>query len=124
MTPLHELSAPTAEPDSVSGRGALRIAALSVVVFVAAVALAAWLLRKDTASLAGERRPVPRAPAARALGPGHPETTPVRAVAAGWERMDAARRELHSYGFRDRARGIVHVPIERAMAIVAAEGRR
>jgi hypothetical protein len=40
-----------------------------------------------------------------------------------WDRIAAeTRRHLGGYGWTDRAHGLVHIPIERAMALVAGEG--
>jgi hypothetical protein len=124
MTSEHERLAPVPEPDHVSGRGALRIAVAGLVVFVVAVVIAAWLLRRDVVALAGTRRPVPPASAVPLGQRGRPEVTQVRAVAAGWQRREAAQRRLHAYGWNDRTRRVVHIPIERAMELVAGEGVR
>jgi len=35
-----------------------------------------------------------------------------------------ARRRLESYGWTDRAKGLAHIPIERAMALQAERGWR
>ncbi len=41
-----------------------------------------------------------------------------------WEAIDRETRDrLHSYGWIDRSRGVVRIPIERAMELVEAEGR-
>jgi hypothetical protein len=36
--------------------------------------------------------------------------------------LQAQQRALHQYGWVDRQRGVVHIPIERAMEIVAERG--
>lgn len=42
----------------------------------------------------------------------------LRSVQQGW------RKQLHSYGWVDRKAGVVHIPIDRAMDIIANQGPR
>jgi hypothetical protein len=44
-------------------------------------------------------------------------------IAKDWNTIDAlAHQRLDGYGWTDRAHGVLHVPIERAMALVARDG--
>jgi len=56
-------------------------------------------------------------------GPPEPrlQTTPAEDLAAMRAQEDAI---LHGYGWEDRAAGVVHIPVERAMELVAREAAR
>lgn len=73
----------------------------------------------DLAKWAG-RSPTPSvAPALHPPGP-MLEIDPERNLATFRQREDA---QLHSYGWIDRQAGIVHIPIERAMDLLAEDGK-
>ena len=113
-----------AEPDQVAWR-LITAAAIVLVLFTgAAMLLMALLLRgmdrkaekKDVAAVAAaglqsrEER-IPPAPRLQVYAPRH------------WrEFRDAERERLSSYGWMDRSSGAVHVPIERAMDLIAVRG--
>jgi hypothetical protein len=113
-----------AEPDRVSSRIVLGFGVVLVVLTVVAMALMAALFhdmdrgaeKKDAASVdaAGLQRReggVPPAPRLLVYEPRH------------WKAFrDAERERLSTYGWMDRSTGAVHVPIERAMDLIAVRG--
>jgi hypothetical protein len=113
-----------AEPDRVSAKTVVGFGVLVLLLCVVSMGLVVVLFRgfdkraerKDERTLAAagtERRsdappPVPRL-----------QVYPV----AHWRDFQAAeRRRLETYGWMDRSSGAVHIPIERAMELVAARG--
>jgi hypothetical protein len=93
------------------------------VVVVISFLVAGWLLpvfEEHNASL--NPPPSPLAEANQPWvppGPGlqhFPPTTDLRSLEAGQE------ERLHSYGWVDQEAGIVHIPVERAMEVIAGRG--
>jgi hypothetical protein len=67
----------------------------------------------------------PPSPVASALPEAPPEPRLQTAPAADLRALRAAEdAELHGYGWVDRQAGVVHIPIERAMELVAREAAR
>lgn len=113
-----------AEPDRVSSRIVLGFGVVLVVLTIVAMALMAALFRgldrgaekRDAASVAEaglQRREggLPPAPRLLVYEPRH------------WKDFQTAETErLSSYGWMDRSTGAVHVPIERAMDLIAVRG--
>lgn len=113
-----------AEPDRVSWR-LITAAAIGLLIFTAVVMLLMALFlrgmdrraeKKDDATVeaAGLQRReerIPPAPRLQVYGPRH------------WrEFRDAEMERLSTYGWMDRSSGAVHVPIERAMDLIAVRG--
>ncbi len=88
-------------------------AALGIAVMVALAAGAAWILVRLSGGNPPAARPAP-VPDGASL-----QTAPAADLAAF--RREKAER-LDGYGWVDHSAGRVHIPIERAMAIVAARG--
>jgi len=113
-----------AEPDRVSSRIVMGFGVLLAIFTVVSMLLVAALFRglsksagkKDDAAIAAaglERRP-DRVPPLPRL-----QVYPARQ----WKDFRAAEAErLSTYGWMDRASGSVHVPIERAMDLIAVRG--
>jgi hypothetical protein len=87
-----------------------------------AVATSAWLLHHDLLHHGALRTTVQGVSASRAPVNGRLEQAPFESSAAGWDRRAAQRRDLEAYAWVDRKNGIVHVPIERAMELLAERG--
>lgn len=113
-----------AEPDRVSSRIVVGFGAVLIVFTIAAMAVIAALVRgmdrraekRDAASVAaaGLQRPMDRLPPAPRLLVHEPRH---------WKDFLAAETErLSTYGWMDRSSGAVHVPIERAMDLIAVRG--
>lgn len=113
-----------AEPDRVSTRTVVGFAILLTVVSIASMAFVAALFqrlearadKRDAASVAAaglERRPAQRPPLPRL------QVYPVR----HWKDFQSAEAErLSTYGWMDRSTGAVHIPVERAMDLIAERG--
>jgi len=113
-----------AEPDRVSSRVVVGFGIALAVFTAVSMLLVAALFRglsrgaekKDRAAISAaglERRPdaVPPLPRLQVHGPQH------------WRDFRAAELErLSTYGWMDRSTGAVHVPIERAMDLIAVRG--
>jgi hypothetical protein len=112
------------EDDTVATHRLLRVSGASVVIGAVGVFFAAVLLVGSTGSLRpsfagppGRARIVPRAIS-------RIEQTPIWVAQPGIDLRDSQRRELESWGWVDRGAGIAHIPIQRAMDIVAKEAPR
>lgn len=113
-----------AEPDRVPTRVVVGFAIVTIVLCIVSGILMAAIFRglergaekKDQKTIAAaglERRPetVPPAPRLQVYAVRH------------WKDFQAAERErLSTYGWMDRSTGVVHVPIERAMDLIAVRG--
>ncbi len=113
-----------AEPDRVSMRTVLRFGVALAVLSVAAMLLVAGLFkflergaeRRDAATVdaAGLERRVDRLP---------PQPRLQVNGARHWREFRSAEESrLGSYGWMDRSSGAVHIPIERAMDLIAQRG--
>jgi hypothetical protein len=123
-TTEHGTHAVTTEPDRVSTKIVVGFAVLLTAVTIGAAVLIVLLfqglqrgaLRKDAATVAaqGVERPLDRLPPAPRLevhGDRH------------WRDFRAAEeRRLATYGWMDRSMGAVHLPIERAIDLIAERG--
>jgi hypothetical protein len=102
-------------------------AAGAVLVFLAVSMVIAWAVTRGLVAAREARSPVP-SPVAERLGPRLPPEPRLQThPAADLERLRARdARRLSSYGWVDREGRIAHVPIDRAMALLAerAEGHR
>ena len=98
-----------------------------VLVALAALAAAALVVQLvvgvQFAALRSERARENPPATGQAGGPPEPrlQTTPAGDLAALRAEEDAI---LHGYGWEDRAAGVVHIPVERAMELVAREAAR
>ncbi len=111
------------EDDAVAARKVSAVMVTGVVVTVLAVAIAGWILAATRAGLPWhEAATAPVAP--RQIARIH--QTPIERTRHGLDLRERQRRSLEEYRWLDRERGIVQIPIERAMQIVvdeAASGR-
>jgi len=111
------------ERTDVSVRGVLLAAAL----LAAAGIVVQLVVGVQFAALRGARArespPPPPLAAARPEGPPEPrlQTTPAEDLAQLRAREDTI---LDGYGWEDRAAGVVHIPIARAMELVAREAAK
>jgi cytochrome c2 len=108
------------EQTDLSVRGVLlALAALAAVVLVVQLVVGVQFaaLRRERA----RENPPAALSAVPPEGPPEPrlQTTPAEDLAAVRAQEDAI---LHGYGWEDRAAGVVHIPVERAMELVAREG--
>jgi hypothetical protein len=92
----------------------------SLIIFALGVLAAWWMLDVRTRRFQPQGPPPPPALA------GEPKIGMVeqRPFAIPSDFMDRQRQRLSSYGWVDRARGQVHIPIERAMQIVVEEANK
>ncbi len=111
------------EEDSIAGGRLVRIAVCAVGVGLMGVAFSALLLETNTGGIRGR---LPTGASPRAAGPeiAHIEQTPLFGSAPdGLELRRRQREELSRYRWVDRDAGLVAIPIERAMDVVAGEAR-
>lgn len=108
-------------PDRVRTRTIVLVAIVGVLVTVLASAVPGWMLERrgqfhlDAPTRAAD---LPVAPREIDL---LDQTLLEGADAAASSPRAAQRRRLERYGFVDRERGVVHIPIERAMDLVVRE---
>jgi hypothetical protein len=110
------VSRPAYQPDeSSAGLGFAAMAGLLALIPIGAAvaALMFWAFARSYHPPAATPLPAPRVAGPRLEA--HPRTD--RQALEGPERA-----QLESYGWSDRAAGLAHVPIERAMAMQAAQG--
>lgn len=92
----------------------------ALVIFAIGVGIFAWIQKHDTGSVvsgAGNK----------ATEVGKPEVGIVNQPlfdvdTRTTDRLSAQKKRLSGYGWVDRKSGVIHIPIERAMEMVAAEG--
>jgi hypothetical protein len=108
------------EIDHVSGRGALAVILVGIAIFGGAVAWSSWLLRREMSNLGV--RVVRAVPVLETHANGRLEQTLISSTASGWARRAAQSRVLGRYSWVDKSHGVAHIPIERAIDIVAARG--
>jgi hypothetical protein len=106
--------------DQIDFKKVVAVGVVSLVLFAACTAWAVIILRKETGRLEEERGVV-----AKATQAGREEIGIVDQVhfdadhrLERWQKERA--RHLTSYGWVDRQRGVIHIPIEKAMEEVAA----
>jgi hypothetical protein len=113
------------EEDNVPGRTLVRVGLSAVVISVAAVVGSTALLgRAGQAKLGG-------GPAERVAKHGYTapptigllEQTLIEHEERGVQQREREEGRLREYGWVDRARGVVHIPIDRAMAVIVDENR-
>ena len=115
-------AAPEQESDHISGRGAFVVIVAGVVVLLAAVAVSAGLLRSVVRHLGTANPSRKTLPALETHANGRLEQTLIESTASGWQRRAAQTRVLEHYAWIDRPRGVLHIPIERAMDLIVADG--
>jgi hypothetical protein len=94
--------------------------AASIVVTLASILAAAWLLPAFGGGFREyDEYDPPLPPPASKLGIYYDS---IRDTADGVRRHEAERRALESYGWVDRERGIAHVPIDEAIDMALREG--
>ncbi len=101
-------------------RRVFRMLVASVGVTVASIAAAAWLLPRLGGGFHDyDEHDPPLPPDAAKLGIYYDS---IRDTADGERRHAAERRALESYGWVDRERGVVHVPIDAAIDMALRAG--
>jgi hypothetical protein len=113
------------EEDVVAERKLTWIGGLVVLVTVLSVGVAALLLGKDQGRLAGG--PAERVKAEGSVAPptlGIIEQTLIEHEARGTEQRRLEEESLHRYGWVDRAHGVAHIPIDKAMDLFVVESTR
>ncbi len=114
-----------AEPDRVSSRIVVGFGIFLVVLTVVAMALMAALFRGIDRERPEEGRGHGRggrAPDAARAGSRRRRACSSTSRATGRSFRDAEVERLSTYGWMDRSTGAVHVPIERAMDLIAVRG--
>lgn len=112
---------PRAEDDRVDSRTVVLVGVIALAIFTAAALAAMAYLRQESA-----RRPAPPLPAEvgrTKIGLVEQSLLFDGNVLRGDRDRAARLARLHGYGWVDRARGVAHIPIEEAMALVAAGAR-
>jgi hypothetical protein len=108
------------EPDRVSARRLAAIGVAGVIVFGLGALWASTVQRGVTGSVRSDTAPRPALAGRREVGMVY-QTRFGESIAAA--KNEEARRRLESAGWVDRDGGVVHVPIEQAMEIVARRGK-
>jgi hypothetical protein len=109
------------EDDAVASRKVSAVMATGVVVTVLSVAVAGWLLSATRAGLPWhEAASAPIAP--RQIARIH--QTPIERDRHGLDLRERQRRSLEEYRWLDRERGVVQIPIDRAMQIVVDDAAK
>jgi hypothetical protein len=108
------------EPDRVPARRLAAIGVAGLLVFAAGALWAATVQRGVTGSIRGDTAPRPALAGQGEVGMVH-QTPFGEGIAAA--KNAEARRRLSGAGWVDRDAGVVHVPIEQAMEIVARRGK-
>ena len=108
------------ERDRIPSRKILVIGIGSIVVFAIGVIIATWMLQVR------ERKFLPHGPPPLPPLAGEPKIGIVNQIpfAIPSDFLDRQRERLSSYGWVDRARGQVHIPIERAMQWAVEEAKK
>ncbi len=111
-------------PDVVRLRFVVAVGTTTLVLFALATAASTAIYLRGRGSVpAAERAAEPVAAGRTVIG--IVDQLPFEVAGEERSRREAERRRLGSYGWVDRDRGLVHVPIERAFdRIVAEEGGR
>lgn len=113
---------PPQQPEAIRWRRVLGAIGGTLALFAAAVAIEWWMGIGLAEHLDPGRPRVPErlgAPTINLL-----EQVPFPIQVRGYQRRDDALRALDGYGWVDRARGIVHVPVEQEMARMVEASRR
>jgi len=111
------------EEDRIATRKVIAVGVGSLVIFAIGVALAWLLLERRTAALLPEGEP-PSPPQIGQTEVGIVNQTPFGEPSKAEQRAATQHARLHSYGWVDRRRGLIHIPIERAMQLEVEESRR
>ena len=111
----HDAPHASGNEDGVNLRKIVIVGAVSLTIFALSAVAASMILDHDTAMLR-ETRGVPPAPVAL----GRPEIGIVDTIDfASDHRLEVWRAErkarLHSYGWTDKSKGLIHIPIDKAM---------
>jgi hypothetical protein len=89
------------------------VAGLIALGIAGSLAVAGWLYR-DVAAVRGSEKP---RQTSFANGPSEQSS-----ITQDWVALDSQTdARLHRYGWIDRSKGVVHIPIERAMTLMSAE---
>ena len=121
----HDHDAPNAGFDREIALGVLWKSAAALLLTTAVAMGAMWLMLRSfsTEAVRQDRPPSPLAEANRVSEPPAPRLQEAAEVELGAFRGDQATR-LASYGWNDRARGTVHIPIDKAMELLLADAQR
>jgi hypothetical protein len=111
---------PLEEPDRIDGVALALVFILTLLASAACVAVALWLLVANTPAHAEGSSSAPRTMPSTVSS----VQTGLFARAAGASSTNAEAARLRTYGWVDRERGLVHIPVERAMDLYIAQARR
>jgi len=106
------------EDDAVASRKVSAILMTAIVVMIAAVAIAGWILSSTMSRL--PTHPQASAPVASSQIAGIHQT-PIERDRHGWTLHDQQRRSLDEYRWVNREREIAQIPIDRAMQMIVDE---
>ncbi len=111
------------EEDLVATRRLLKVAVVSLLVGALAVFFGGLVVACSTGALqpsfAG-----PRGPRASSPQMSRVEQTPIRDTRRGIDLRNEQLRDLESWGWVDREKGVAKIPIEQAMDVVVREASR
>lgn len=106
------------EPTDLDPARILTIAAILVVTVVAGSVGAYWLAKFTT----GAHRELPHGSLSEPQGPAIPGPNLQRDPPGDLRRFEEHKRNwLHGYGWVDKKSGVVHIPIQRAMALMGRD---
>lgn len=112
---------PVAHPEQESDlepRSVRRVFFVGVAVVLVSALFAAWGVLEVVGRAGTIRSPVPPAPLAEIAQRSDIEQQVFDLEARGLQQKHMQRRELESYGWVDPSRGLVRIPIDRAMPLV------
>jgi hypothetical protein len=109
------------EPERLPLRRIATVGLAALAVFAAGCIGVFWYSSSRRAALGGQPQGAPRI--------GQPEVglveqRPFALEQTAAEKRALQRHQLEAYGWKDRGRGRIHIPIERAMELVAGSGSR
>jgi hypothetical protein len=110
------------EPEAVATNRAVRVAILFLLVFAVATLWSVAIMNKGRDLDAQEVIPSPREVGKPEIGMVNQRLFELQLD--GKQQRDEQLRWLNSYGWVDRDKQVIHIPIERAMELMSAEPRR
>jgi hypothetical protein len=110
------------EPEAVASKRAVRVAILFLLVFATATIWSVAIMNQGRDLEPQEVIPSPREIGKPEIGMVNQRLFELQLD--GKQQRDEQLRRLNSYGWVDRDKQIIHIPIERAMEVISAEPRR
>lgn len=120
--PPHDNQPVTQEPEGLATRRAVLVAVFFLVIFTLATLGAVAMMRGEERRVAPRADPVPPEIGKPQIGIVNQRLFELQLDAK--QKRDEQLRYLNSYGWVDRDKQIIHVPIDRAMQLLSAEPQR